>query len=274
MTSKVKTFDDRAIFMKDLEQLVKNADWIRSPDHSLPPAESVQVETRAVTETVPPVPTTADLGSVAGQRHGRQASIDRAEVINLYFQKLELAFPNRFRVSWPSPAAVTNAKRLYSEVLERYPADLLKAAFDRVFRAVGGSVFDDRTYMPDLRDVQQALSRLMISRLKIPTRDKAWQEVMTKPLDMSPNNWSHPAVWLAVRDLGIQRLREESREKLEYSFRQYYEHWVRRALNGEDLARTVEALLPQRRPSVAELADAWAREMEQQAQVPDKGDAE
>jgi hypothetical protein len=258
--------------MKDLEQLVKSADWIRPPGPSLSSTETVQGETTAVTAADPPVPAVADRASASGHRHGRQASIDRAEVINLHFQQLELAFPNRFRMCWPSPAAVASAKRLYGEVLERYPADLLKAAFDRVLRAVGGSVFDDRAYMPDLRDVQQALGRLMIGRLKIPPRDKAWQELMTRPLDMSPQNWSHPAVWLAARDLGAERLRQESRDRLEYSFRQYYEHWVRRALNGEDLVQAAEARLPQRKPSVAELADAWARRMEQQAEVPDKGD--
>lgn len=159
-----------------------------------------------------------------------------AEIFNRFFTALQTVFP-AWRNAFPTTEHLESAKRQWLEALtengidssEKLNIGLRKA------RTEGGEFFPSPAKFV-------AWCKPTPEDYRLPTFDAAYREVSSKCGYVGHVEWSHPAVYHAITQVGIFDFGQMSHDKALSAFKNAYKLTVESVMRGEKLPEVPKAI--------------------------------
>jgi hypothetical protein len=164
-----------------------------------------------------------------GQTEPSRRAVDDAlvEAINQVFALFRLNYHNQYYAAFPDAEQVKQIKKLWLDSLSDYPVEqILKGAKHAI---------EHSEYLPTLNRMLECCQQ-GLADFGLPAAHDAYVEACQAPSPKSAQRWSHPAVYLAGRDSGWFFLANNTERTSWPVFREHYQSYCARVLQGEDLA--------------------------------------
>ena len=148
------------------------------------------------------------------------------DAINQVFALFRINYHNQFYAAFNDTVLLDQAKRLWLETLANFgPAAIMAAARE---------IIEQHDYLPTLKKMLDACDHQLIN-LGLPTVKDAYIEACNAPSPKNVQDWSHPAVYFAGREVGWRRLANQSEKASWPEFQSCYRNVCQRVLSGETL---------------------------------------
>lgn len=161
--------------------------------------------------------------------------------INKLFSELQTCFP-AWRQTFTSKADMDAAKRTWAR-------GLIEAKITSYKQIQWGLLKARRSESPFWPSLGQFIAWCQPDPADygLPDTRKAYLEACRNAYrlaEMTNDEWSHPAVYIALKNTGVFDIRNRSEVETWPIFKRNYEIAVRRAFNGEDLKKEIPKALP------------------------------
>lgn len=184
-----------------------------------------EIEASKTTSAIPP-----------GQNDTLERAIgdEYVEAINQVFALFRLNYHNQYYAAYPDAQQLNQIKKLWLDSLAHFPVEqILKGAKYAI---------EHSEYLPTLHRMLECCREGMADG-GLPNARDAYLEACLAGTPKSAQDWSHPAVYLAGRDSDWFFL-ANNRESVTWPvFREHYERYCARALQGEQLEVPAPAAL-------------------------------
>ncbi|MEH6639609.1 MAG: replication protein P [Porticoccaceae bacterium] len=148
------------------------------------------------------------------------------DAINQVFALFRINYHNQFYAAFNDTVLLDQAKRLWLETLANFgPAAIMAAARE---------IIEQHDYLPTLKKMLDACDHQLIN-LGLPMAKDAYIEACNTPSPKNVQDWSHPAVYFAGREVGWHRLANQSEKASWPEFQSCYRNICQRVLSGETL---------------------------------------
>jgi len=169
-------------------------------------------------------PTPPGRSEDGGPRHTDQEA--RIEAINQIFALFRLNYHNQYYAAYPDAEQLKQIKKLWLDALSDYPVEqMLKGARHAI---------EHSEYLPTLNRMLESCQQ-GLADLGLPSPHDAFVEACTARAPRAAQRWSHPAVYLAGRDSGWFFLANNTERNSWPVFREHYQRYCCRVLQGEKL---------------------------------------
>ena len=146
--------------------------------------------------------------------------------VNMLFARFMAIYGHKFKSCFETENEIRLAKREWALSLDGYSEAALVAAVNRCKETLA--------WMPTVSEFL-AILRDIQGDFGLPSDTAAYQEACYKAADPASHQWSHPAVYLAGREIGWFRLRSEEASQVQPVFCYAYEQLCQRVRRGESL---------------------------------------
>lgn len=149
------------------------------------------------------------------------------DAINQVFALFRVNFHNQYYAAFSDTQLLNQTKKLWLESLSRFsPQAILQGA---------KKVIEQSEYLPTLHLMIQ-FCQTDPQQLGLPDVHQAYVEACHAPNPKAEYRWSHPAVYYAGRDCDWYFLATNAEYVAYPIFKEHYQRWTQRVLNGETLA--------------------------------------
>lgn len=148
---------------------------------------------------------------------------------------MELAYHNQFHKAFPGDKANVAKQLWLHSLLDLSPEEILRG---------GRRSIKESAYLPTLHTIRE-LSRPSLRDFGLPDTHSAYLEACRAPSPKAAYNWSHPAVYHAGRAADWFFLANNPERAAFPVFREHYERFCERVIEGEELTQPDTPALPQ-----------------------------
>jgi hypothetical protein len=181
----------------------------------------VRQSIRAIAASSTTSPTAA---GPAEQRAQDPALID---TINQVFTLFRVNYHNQYHAAFGEVAVLNQAKRLWKEALAPFSNEqILRAARE---------VIEESDYLPTLHRMLTACETTLASE-GLPGVLADYREAANAPSPKNAQRWSHPAVYLAGKQVGWHTMAHLAENRSFPLYAKAYRELIKRVLAGENLA--------------------------------------
>jgi len=180
------------------------------------------------------------------------------DAINQVFALFRLNYHNQYYAAYPDAEQLSQIKRLWLNALQ-------PLGIEQILRGARHAI-EHSEYLPTLHRMLESC-RAAATEEGLPDPRSAYREACAAPRPKRAQRWSHPAVYLAGRDVGWFFLANSPEHQTWPVFRERYRHWCDRVLSGQTLALPTptestsqagsEMATEQRKTALAELRRQW-----------------
>jgi len=143
------------------------------------------------------------------------------------FALFRLNYHNQYYAAFPDAEQIRQIKKLWLDALADYPVEqILKGAKHAI---------EHSEYLPTLNRMLECCQQ-GLTDLGLPSPRDAYLEACRAPAPRAAQAWSHPAVYLAGRDSDWYFLANNSERVSWPVFREHYQQYCTRVLQGETLS--------------------------------------
>lgn len=163
---------------------------------------------------------------------------DKTQVVNAInqmFAEFELVYHNQYQKAFPSEEKLVYAKKLWFSHLAEFSAQQILSAAKRATR--------ESEFLPTIKGILKYCQADMTT-LGLPDAHSAYLEACRAPSPKAGVKWSHPAVYYAGHDSDWFFLANSSEQQAFPVFREHYNRYCQRVLNGEVFETPKLAELP------------------------------
>lgn len=179
------------------------------------------------------------LPTAAGQTEQRARNDSLVETINQVFSLFRINYHNQYHAAFGDTTVLNQAKRLWKEALAPYDSEHILRAARRVI--------EESEYLPTLHKMLNACEN-SLTDLGLPKIRDAYLEAANAASPKNAQRWSHPAVYLAGRQMGWHNLSHLPEAKSWPLFAEAYREQIRQVLAGVTLEIDAPPQLEQKRP--------------------------
>jgi hypothetical protein len=165
------------------------------------------------------------------------------DAINQVFALFRLNYHNQYYAAFPDAEQLSQIKRLWLNALQ-------PLAVEQILRGARHAI-EHSEYLPTLHRMLESC-RAAASAEGLPDAHSAYREACAAPAPKRAHSWSHPAVYLAGRDVGWFILANSPEKQTWPLFRERYRYWCDRVLAGQTLA--LPAPVETREPAAVEMS--------------------
>ena len=177
-----------------------------------------EIEASRTTSPTPP-------GQTKAERE--PAAETRIEAINQVFALFRLNYHNQYYAAFPDAEQLNQIKKLWLDALSDYPVQqVLKGAKHAI---------ENSEYLPTLNRMLECCQQ-GLADLGLPSARDAYMEACRAPAPRAAQAWSHPAVYLAGKDADWYFLANNTERASWPVFRDHYQRYCARVLQGETLS--------------------------------------
>ena len=142
------------------------------------------------------------------------------------FTLFRINYHNQYHAAFGEVAVLNQAKRLWKESLGSFSNEqILQAARD---------VIEQSDYLPTLHKMLVACEATLVAE-GLPPVQEAYREAANAPSPKNAQPWSHPAVYLAGKQVGWRNMVHMAEAKSFPLFAKAYRELIKRVLAGEAL---------------------------------------
>lgn len=184
--------------------------------------------------------------------HQRELTVETKAHVNMIFARFMAIYGHKFKSCFETENEIRLAKREWALSLDGYTEAELVAAVNRCKETLA--------WMPTVSEFL-AILRDLQGDWGLPGALAAYHEACYHAADPTQHSWSHPAVYLAGREVGWFRLRSEESDVVQPLFNYTYEQLCRRVRRGERLETpVVKAISDQQDNTTARFIQAYAQQ--------------
>lgn len=176
--------------------------------------------------------------TAAGPTDQQARSDALVETINQVFTLFRINYHNQYHAAFGDVTVLNQAKRLWKEALAPYGNDHILRAARRVI--------EQSEYLPTLHKMLSACEN-SLTDLGLPTVRDAYLEAANAPSPKNVQHWSHPAVYLAGREMGWHNLSHLPEARSWPLFVDAYREQIKKVLAGDTLEIDAPPQLEQQR---------------------------
>ncbi|MCB1709815.1 MAG: hypothetical protein KDI10_13930 [Halioglobus sp.] len=190
-------------------------------------------------------------GQTRGEGPGRRSAPEaRIEAINQVFALFRLNYHNQYYAAFPDAEQLKQIKKLWLDSLADYPVEqILKGAKHAI---------EHSEYLPTLNRMLECCQQ-GLTDLGLPSARDAYIEACRAPAPRADQAWSHPAVYLAGRDSDWYFLANNTERSSWPVFRDHYQRYCTRVLQGETLTMPARERLEHHKPKPLSRDDQLAQ---------------
>jgi hypothetical protein len=168
------------------------------------------------------------------------------DAIDRLFAEMELVYHNQYHKAFPSAEKLIYAKKLWFSHLCEFKPQQILAASQRAIR--------ESEFLPTVKGVLK-YCQANLSDLGLPDAHSAYLEACRAPSPKAAAKWSHPAVYYAGHDSDWFFLTNNVEQIAFPVFRDHYNAYCQRVLNGEIFDAPKLAELPAPKKTTHEPVD-------------------
>ena len=166
------------------------------------------------------------------------------------FALFRLNYHNQYSAAFPDAEQLKQIKKLWLDSLADYPVEqILKGAKHAI---------EHSEYLPTLNRMLECCQQ-GLADLGLPSARDAYIEACRAPAPRADQAWSHPAVYLAGRDSDWYFLANHTERSSWPVFRDHYQRYCTRVLQGETLTMPARERLEHHKPRPLSREDQLAQ---------------